>query len=205
MTQKNDQPQIILASQSAQRKNLLRTLALPFKVVPADIDEQSIVFDNAEDKAEKIARAKAMKVLHTNPNSLIIAADTFCYCQGEILEKPHSLSEAKAMLAMQSGQELQALTGYAFVHYDENKQALFTSGCELVRVEMRILSAKEIEHYVKNQPVLTWSAAFSPAYDEGAALIARIEGNFTAFSHGLPIDKLTKFLRERNLLPSDQE
>ena len=62
------------------------------------------------------------------------------------------------------------------------------------------LSESEIEHYVKTEPVLTWSAAFSPAYDSGMALIENVRGNLTAFSHGLPIDLLIDFLKEIKVL-----
>lgn len=182
---------IILASQSKQRLNLLRTLPLPIEVIPANINEQAIPFTDQYDKAEKIALAKAQKVASNQPDAIIIAADTFCYLEGRILEKPKSLEEAKDMLRFQSGKKIEVLTGYAFL---DTKLNLQKSGCEKVLVEMRPLSAAEIESYVANEPVLTWSAAFSPAYDSGMALIKSIDGNLTAFSHGLPIDLLMNFL-----------
>lgn len=190
---------LILASQSTQRLNLLKSLPLTFQVRPAEIDEQAVPFTTPADKAEKIARAKAEKVLQDQPQAVVIAADTFCYCRGQILEKPASLAEAKAMLELQSGQELLALTGYAFAQFKQGKLQI-SSGCEVVKVKMRSLSQAEIEHYLQSQPVLTWSAAFSPAYDAGAALIAEITGNYSAFSHGLPIDKLSGYLRQEGFL-----
>lgn len=182
---------IILASQSKQRLNLLRTLALPIEVIPANINEQAVPFTDQYDKAEKIALAKAQKVASNQPDAIIIAADTFCYLEGRILEKPKSLEEAKDMLRFQSGKKIEVLTGYAFL---DTKLNLQKSGCEKVSMQMRQLSANEIERYVANEPVLTWSAAFSPAYDSGMALIKSIDGNLTAFSHGLPIDLLVDFL-----------
>lgn len=182
---------IILASQSKQRLNLLRTLPLPIEVMPANINEQAVPFADQYDKAEKIALAKAQKIASNQPDAIIIAADTFCYLEGRILEKPKSLEEAKDMLRFQSGKKIEVLTGYAFL---DTKLNLQKSGCEKVSMQMRKLSANEIERYVANEPVLTWSAAFSPAYDSGMALIKSIDGNLTAFSHGLPIDLLVDFL-----------
>lgn len=182
---------IILASQSKQRLNLLRTLPLPIEVIPANINEQAVPFTDQYDKAEKIALAKAQKIASNQPDAIIIAADTFCYLEGRILEKPKSLEEAKDMLRFQSGKKIEVLTGYAFL---DTKLNLQKSGCEKVFMQMRKLSANEIERYVANEPVLTWSAAFSPAYDSGMALIKSIDGNLTAFSHGLPIDLLVDFL-----------
>jgi septum formation protein len=183
---------IILASQSKQRFNLLKaSLSSPIEVCPADLDEQAVPFINQYDKAEKIALAKAFKVAPNYPGAIIIAADTFCYVQGKILEKPKTIEEAREMLAFQSGKEIEALTGYAFLDTKLNSQV---SGCEKVLVKMRRLSEDEIERYITNEPVLTWSAAFSPAYDSGMALIESIKGNLTAFSHGLPINLLMDFL-----------
>lgn len=183
---------IVLASKSKQRFNLLKAvLSLPLEVLPADIDEQAVPFTDQYDKAEKIALAKAKKVAINYKEAIIVAADTFCYVEGKILEKPKTLDEAREMLAFQSGKEIEALTGYAFLNTKKNLQE---SGCEKVLVKMRHLSADEIERYVANEPVLTWSAAFSPAYDSGMALIESISGNLTAFSHGLPINLLMDFL-----------
>jgi septum formation protein len=182
---------IILASQSKQRLNILRTLALPIDVMPSNINEQAVPFTDQYDKAEKIALAKAKKIALNQPDAIIIAADTFCYFKDRILEKPKSLEEAKDMLRFQSGQKIEVLTGYAFL---DTKLNLQKSGCERISVQMRKLSPAEIERYVANEPVLTWSAAFSPAYDSGMALIDSIDGNLTAFSHGLPINLLVDFL-----------
>jgi septum formation protein len=159
--------------------------------MPANINEQAVPFINQYDKAEKIALAKAQKVAVTQKEAIIIAADTFCCLKNRILEKPKSLTEAKEMLRFQSGQQIEVLTGYAFLDTKLKRQQ---SGCEKVFIRMRQLSEQQIDDYVANQPVMTWSAAFSPAYDSGAALIQSINGNFTAFSHGLPINLLLEFL-----------
>ena len=191
------QRKIILASQSRQRFNLVKELPLEVVVIPADIDEQAIPFDNAYDKAEKIALAKAEEVLKNNQDAVILAADTFVLCEDKILEKPKTLGEAKEMLAFQSGKTLIALTGYAFI---DGRSSSIKTGTEAVEVDFRKLSESEIEDYIKKEPVLTWSAAFSPAYDSGMALVKNIRGNLTAFSHGLPIDILVNFLREIRVL-----
>ena len=191
------QRKIILASQSRQRFNLVKELPLEVVVIPADIDEQAIPFNNAYDKAEKIALAKAEEVLKNNSEAVVLAADTFVLCDDKILEKPRTLAEAKEMLDFQSAKTLIALTGYAFI---DAKSGIRRTGTEAVEVDFRRLSETEIEHYVKTEPVLTWSAAFSPAYDSGMALVKNIRGNFTAFSHGLPIDILVSFLREIDVL-----
>ena len=184
---------IILASSSKQRFNILKSLPFAIEVHLAEIDEQAVPFQDQYDKAEQIALAKAKKVAAYYEDAIIVAADTFCFAKGRILEKPKTLLEAEEMLRFQSGQEIEVLTGYAFL---DTREKLQKSGCEKIMMQMRDLSDDEIKHYVQTEPVLTWSAAFSPAYDSGMALIKSINGNFTAFSHGLPVDLFIEFLQK---------
>ena len=101
---------IILASQSKQRLKLLKAaISLPIEVFPADLDEQAVPFIDQYDKAEKIALAKAEKIAANYKEAIIIAADTFCYLQGRILEKPKSLDEAREMLAFQSDKKIEEI------------------------------------------------------------------------------------------------
>lgn len=185
---------IILASQSAQRLAILRTLPYSVEAYPANIDEQAIPFQSPQQKAERIALAKATAGKKLFPRDLVVAADTFCLCEGKILEKPKSLREAEAMLAWQSGKLLEVLTGYAFF----GQKSSLVSGVVTTSVKMRPLRQQEIVQYCQSQPVLTWSGAFSPAYDAGMALIAEISGNATAFSHGFPLDVFLHYLAEQN-------
>ena len=98
-------------------------------------------------------------------------------------------------MKLQSQQELKAITGYAFIYQNSSKKIIENSSV-VTQVRFRQLSSPEIENYISHQPVLTWSAAFSPAYDAGMALLAWSRGNLTAFTHGLPIDLLVEFINQ---------
>jgi septum formation protein len=188
--------QFILASQSPQRARLLATLPYPFKIIPADHNESAVTFKNPRQKAKKVALAKAQKVAkRVNGEAIIVAADTFCLCQGRVLEKPKTKAEARQMLALQSNREIRAITGYAFI-YQNSQNQIIKNASTITTARFRQLSSVEIEYYLAHQPVLTWSAAFSPAYDAGMALLAWSKGNLTAFTHGLPIDLLIDFIEE---------
>lgn len=130
-------------------------------------------------------------VLTQYPQTKIIAADTFVVLANKILEKPRSLTEAREMLRLQSGNIINVHTGLCCLNLATG-QTLKTT--VKVEAEFRQLSDNEIDQYVINQPVLTWSAAFSPAYDSGMALIAWVSGSLTSFTHGLPIELVLKFL-----------
>lgn len=190
---RSSQPKIILASQSKQRQKLMKALALDFEIQPSGIDEQAIQAKTPIERAELIAQAKAKHVQQQQRQAIIIAADTYGLLKGRVLEKPQTKQEAVSMLQALSGQDFLAITGFAYL--DPISQ-LDVSLSKTVSVKFRHLSQLEIERYVAQEPVLTWSAGFSPAYDSGLALTAAVSGSLTAFTHGLPVKELVDLLRE---------
>lgn len=188
---------IILASQSPQRKNIIQAAGIDFQVIPANIDEKAVLASDPYQRASKIAQQKARAVQEKYPNSIVVAADTFILLQDEVLEKPTDLKEAKEMLIKQSGQVLTELTGFCYLDSVEKIEFVKTVAVE---VKMRKLAEAEIDRYIATQPVLTWSAAFCPAYDSGASLIESINGSFTGFTHGLPVEELIPLLQQSKIL-----
>lgn len=190
------QPEIILASQSPQRQKLLASLGLKFKIVPADIDEKSVIAPSLSSRAEKIAAAKAAKIAMIYPEAIIIAADTFTVLNGQVYEKPETLNEAKNMLKNMSGQSIQDYTGLCLI---DPARDLIKLETVMTVATFRKLSDLEIDRYVANNPVLTWAAGFSPAYDAGMGLIAKVAGSLTCLTHGLPLEKVAKFLTQSGI------
>ena len=182
---------IILASQSPQRKTLMDALKIDFEVFPADIDEKSINADNQKKRAELIALSKAKKISEENPDSIIIAGDTFTFVNNKAYEKPESLEEAKQMLNEQSAQSGVCYSGYAYL---DPQNGIEESGTTQTDFTFRDLSSIEIDSYVTNNPVLTWSAAFCPAYPEGINMVQKLSGSLSSFSHGLAMEKIIPLL-----------
>ncbi len=185
--------QIILASESRQRKAMLDTLHLPYLQVPAQIDESAISADSEEKRCELIARAKAEAVAEEYPEGIIIAADTYSVADGKAFEKPANKEEAKAMLRALSGKVNTTITGFCFI---DRNNSIDESMTVVTQYTFRDLSDNEIDRYVAHNPVTTWSAAFSPAYDSGMALIESVDGPITSFTHGLPLEKVVHFLKK---------
>jgi septum formation protein len=181
----------ILASQSPQRKIILKTLGFDFEVIPAHIDEGAVKYDDLKSRAENIARAKAKAIAKDNLEAVIIAADTYPVFSGEALEKPATKKEAIEMLSTLSGQKFESYTGWCVL---DKEGGVDKSGVAVTETIFRKLSQKEIEHYVQTQPVTTWSAAFCPAYHEGASFVADIKGSLTGFTHGLPLEEIIPLL-----------
>jgi len=189
-------PGIILASQSPQRKIILQTLGVKFQVIPAQVDEQQVQIKNVIKRAEMIARLKAETVLSLHPNKIVIAADTYSAIKNQVFEKPGSRDQARQMLKNQSGKTAHALTGFCYL--DKKNKIDFSTTVD-TEFKFRKLSNKEIERYIKNEPVTTWSAAFCPGYPTGAALTAWIRGSLTSFTHGLPIELVAQMLTKSGI------
>jgi septum formation protein len=187
---------IILASQSPQRKNLLSQLRIPFAVVPSKIDEAAITAKSHLERAKQVAFAKAKEVQKQYPNAIIIAGDTYVVDGEKEFEKPKSKQEAIEMLTHLSGKKVQELTGFA---YFDAQQKIEVNTTVVVDFRFRTLSKHEIESYVANEPVLTWSASFCPAYDSGAALVEEVHGSLTSFTHGLPIELVAENLKKSGI------
>ena len=184
---------IILASSSKQRKILLEALKIPFSVVPSNIDEKAISAPNDKERARLIALAKAQAVSKKNPEAIIISGDTFTYVNNRAYEKPESLEEATQMLTEQSGQTGLCYTGCAYL--DPKNNIEFSTTVETTFI-FRELSNNEIQKYVHNNPVLTWSAGFCPAYPEGINMVKAVAGSLSSFSHGLPMEVVISLLEK---------
>lgn len=184
---------IILASGSKQRRLLFATLGLEFEIIPADIDEKAVPYSDLKSRAANIARAKAEVVAKSNPEAIVIAADTYCVQNDQALEKPLNLEEAKKMVRLLSNNTAIAYSGYCYL---DQSMGINQSGVCETSAKFRPLSDAFIERYVANNPVLSWSAAFSPAYHEGMALVDSVSGSFTSFTHGLPLEVLVPLLQK---------
>jgi septum formation protein len=185
------QTRLILASQSVQRRLLLEALGLEFTIEPADLDELQIQAPTPSERVRKIAREKARAIQAQYPDKIVVAADTYVVVGDLVLEKPIDLNEARQMLLAQSGREGTCYTGFCYLDGElEVCQTVETT------IKFRRLSMEEVERYVNNNPVLTWSAAFSPAFPEGMALISEIQGSLTGFTHGMPAELLVPLLQQ---------
>ena len=101
---------LILASQSPRRKELMGFFKLPFLIRAADIDES---MDPEQDPRQEVARVSRAKALATErkDTDVVIAADTIVVCDGQVLGKPENEADAVRMLTMLSGRWHQVMTG----------------------------------------------------------------------------------------------
>ena len=182
---------VILASNSPRRKELLQRLGLKFKIRTLfGVDESYPESLHGEDIAKYISRRKA-EAYRTSmgKNDLLIAADTIVCIEGRVLGKPKGTEEACSMLHLLSGKLHQVITGVTILTQEKNLNFSVTS-----QVKFAELSDTEINYYVDN--FLPFDKAGAYGIQEWIGLIAVEELHGSFFNvMGLPIQRLYTALK----------
>ena len=180
--------QLILASQSPRRRELLGLFGIPFAVRVADIDE---TMDPQLSPAEAVAQISHKKALavERGAEDVLIAADTIVVVGDKILGKPHCAQEATEMLRLLSGRDHQVMTGVTVLCGD--KEAVFT---EITDLHFRPLADSEISRYVQSGEPMDKAGAYG--IQGGAALFCEsMTGDYYNVM-GLPVCRLGQVLRQ---------
>ncbi len=183
--------QIVLASASPRRKELLEKIGLKFIVDASDFPEDAFNALPPLARAKKLSAAKAFSVASRHPESIIIAADTFGVIGRKTLGKPGSPDEAENMLISLSGRMHRAVTGLTVMDTTTDKTI---SRVVQTRVYMRQLTREEIIAYVKTGEPLGKAAAYA-IQGIGSVLIDHIDGDFYNVV-GLPLAMLAEMLKK---------
>ena len=179
--------QLILASASPRRKELLGLFHIPFTIRVADIDETMDAAKAPYDEVARVSRLKAMAIPRED-DDVVIAADTIVVCEGRVLGKPGTEAEAASMLQLLSGRDHQVMTGCTVVRGEVS--ATFT---EVTDLHFRALSQKEIENYVASGEPMDKAGAYG--IQGGAALFCeRMVGDYYNVM-GLPVCRLGQVLK----------
>lgn len=183
---------LILASRSPRRIQLLRQIGLNPTVMPCDIPEPFDSTRTPEENAASLALQKALCIAEKVGEGVIIGADTIVILDGEMLGKPESPADAVRMLGMLSGRTHSVVTGFALV---ERPSGRHMTGTERTEVTFRRLPREEIEEYVRGGSPLDKAGAYGIQDDYGAVFVTRVEGCFYNVV-GLPLSKLHTALRK---------
>ena len=179
--------QLILASASPRRKELLGLFHIPFTIRVSDIDE---TMDFTKSAYEEVGRVSALKAqaVPREANDVVIAADTIVVCEGKVLGKPHDEAEAASMLQLLSGRDHQVMTGCTVVRGETS--VTFT---EVTDLHFRTLSKKEIANYVASGEPRDKAGSYG--IQGGAALFCeRMVGDYYNVM-GLPVCRLGQVLK----------
>jgi septum formation protein len=187
--------QLILASTSVYRRQLMERLGLPFTVVGPHVDETALPGENTEQLACRLAWAKANAVAMQHPNSFVIGSDQVADLNGQALGKPGTHARATEQLKRMRGQTVVFQTAVAVVC-----QATGFTQCELAQVNVRFkdLTDAQIEAYLlAEQPYDCAGSAKSEGL--GIALLARIDNDDPTALIGLPMIRTCQLLEAAGL------
>ncbi|MGI2110177.1 Maf family protein [Shewanella frigidimarina] len=190
---------LVLASTSPFRQQLLQKLMLPFTCVNPDIDETPIKDETALALVKRLAEQKALAganlIDETSVPQLIIGSDQVALINGQIIGKPYTVDNAIAQLSSASGQSITFYTGLA-VFNSANQQMI--SCVEPFTVHFKHLSTAQIRYYVDAEQPLYCAGSFK-CEGLGIALFNRLEGDDPNSLIGLPLIKLIDLLSQHGV------
>lgn len=186
---------LILASASPRRQQLLALLGVDFTVKPSPIDEKTLVLSGSPARqVMDSARAKAEAVALTEKDSWILAADTIVCIDGQILGKPDHREEGRRMLGLLAGRSHQVFTGICLFHQGKSCPP---PAYEETRVWMAPLSREQIEAYLDSGEPMDKAGAYG-IQGFGGSLIPRIEGCYFNVM-GLPLYRTAQLLAQAGI------
>lgn len=185
---------IILASKSPRRKELMSLLNLDFKIVESNVDETIIPNITLEEQSKHLAYIKAKNVFDkTMGDRIVIGSDTLVYKSGKYYGKPNSTVQAFEMVRELKNSVHQISTGLAILVQvgDIYEQYL---DCDISNIYIGDMSDYEINEWINSGKAMDKAGAYA-IQEEFAKFIDRIEGNYIS-AVGLPINKVYKILKQ---------
>ncbi len=191
---------LVLASTSRYRRELLARIAPRFRVVAPDVDEGPLPLEFPHDLARRLAGSKARKVARQCPGAVVIGSDQVAAfdavgtVETMLLDKPGTQDKARQQLIACSGRVVVFYTAVCLfdARTDPLRSELLV---DTTRVHFRALDAAEIERYLEREAALDCAGSFK-CEGLGIALFERIESEDPTALIGLPLIVLSRLLRE---------
>ena len=189
------QPEIILASGSPFRKQLLDRLQLDYECLPPDIDEAIIPGEDASSYVCRLAESKADRVAVDHPQAVVIGSDQCALLGEKILGKPGSHENALRQLREAQGKTVVFHTAVCVL----NLSTEYSSVEDVVtEVEFRNLSDQQLDHYLRVEEPFQCAGSFkSEGY--GSCLFKKVHGDDPTALIGLPLIRLTRMLENAGI------
>jgi len=187
---------LILASNSPRRKQLLALAGWEFVVSGADVDESVLENESPADYVLRLAEKKA-RAIQADADSIILASDTTVVDGMDILGKPQDNAEATSMLTRLRGQTHQVYTGVALLRASDGH--ILIDLC-VTDVPMRNYSDEEIQRYVATGNPLDKAGAYAIQHPEFSP-VASMDGCYASVM-GLPLCHVTRMMRQMGVQPN---
>lgn len=189
---------IILASGSPRRRDLIKELGWKFKIEAALVEETSVVGEKPENMVCRLAESKAANVYSRHNSDWVIGADTIVVVDGKILGKPEDEKDAVRMIMQLQGKTHTVMTGVALFAPDGRKLI----GVEKTDVTFRQMTDTEATAYVDQGESLDKAGAYA-IQGRGTLLVERIKGCYFNVV-GLPLERLSSMFSELGWSLSEQ-
>jgi septum formation protein len=183
--------ELLLASASSRRKELLDQIGVRYQSVSMDIDEAVYENEAPSEYVLRLASEKAQAGIQVKPDMLVLAADTTVVVSGKILGKPDNEEAARDMLRQLSGRVHQVLTGIAVARCIQGKVSL-ESQAVVTDVYFGIITDQQVEEYIKTGEPMGKAGAYG-IQGKAALFVERIEGSYSNVV-GLPLAETGKLL-----------
>ena len=182
---------IILASASPRRKEILENTNLKFRIIKSDIDEKILEGESPQEAVMRLSFEKCMDIACNNKSSLVIGADTIVVLDDMILGKPKDKDEAYCMLKKLSNKVHQVITGISLINLEGNKKII---DYVVSNVKFKDLSEEDIKDYIQTNESLDKAGAYG-IQGYGALLVEEIKGDYFNIV-GLPISRISDLLKQ---------
>lgn len=187
--------ELILASSSQTRKDLMDRLRLDYRCISPDIDESAKDELHADDLAKRLAYEKAKVISQQHPNAIVIGSDQVAWREhtpSDFIGKPLSIENAIQQLQLNSGKTVFFSTALSVQHLDSGFE---TTLVEHYQVKFRELTLNEIKRYIEIDQPLNCAGSFK-CESLGISLFEKMIGDDQTTLMGLPMIQLCKILRE---------
>lgn len=201
------QAELILASGSPRRRDLLASIGIQCEVAPVDIDETPQANESPEHYVLRLAREKAQagfaalaqRTAGQTAGRRVLGADTALALDGRILGKPRDEADAREMLLSLSGRSHQVLSGVALCHGDAGRDMRCASELVESRVTFRTITPEEAARYWATGEPADKAGGYA-IQGFGAVFVSHLEGSYSAVV-GLPLHETAQLLSKAGVQP----
>jgi septum formation protein len=185
----------ILASASPRREELLRSVGLKFKIIPAHVNEEYLAGESPREHVKRLSLSKAMVIVKKNPDSWVLGADTIVVIDGLILGKPKNKKQAREMLERLSDREHKVFTGFTLARFDTK---VYKTKVIQSAVRFKKITYEELAWYINCDEPYDKAGGYA-AQGRGASFIKSIRGSYTNVI-GLPLCEVLEELQNLKAL-----
>jgi len=185
----------ILASLSPRREELLRSVGLKFKIIPAHVNEEYLDGESPREHVWRLSHNKAMAIAQKNPDAWVLGADTIVVIDGLILGKPKNKKQAREMLTRLSDRQHNVFTGFTLA---QGTTKVYKTKVIQSAVLFKKISPEEMEWYINCDEPYDKAGGYA-VQGKGAYFIKSIRGSYTNVI-GLPLCEVLEELKKLKAL-----